>query len=183
MKITEIKLNPNNPRVIKDDKFEKLKKSIQDFPQMLELRPLVLDENNIVLGGNMRLRALQDLGIDDVPIIYAKDLTGDQKKEFTIKDNLSYGEWDWDTLANEWDMELLDKWGFNEGELKVNYILRDIDDITVDWDSLDLLVVNPPEAPRLKERFELNFENIEKYKIFKDKYRNEPEKLITDLGL
>ena len=113
MKITEIKLNPNNPRVIKDDKFAKLKKSIQDFPQMLELRPLVIDENNTVLGGNMRLRALQDLGIKEVPVVYAKDLTEEQKKEFTIKDNLSYGEWDWSILANEWDNVKLEEWGLN----------------------------------------------------------------------
>lgn len=113
MNIKEIKPNPDNPRVIKDDKFAKLKKSIQDFPQMLELRPLVLDENNIVLGGNMRLRALQDLGIEEVPIIYAKDLTEEQKKEFTIKDNLNYGEWDWDVLANEWDVEKLADWGMD----------------------------------------------------------------------
>ena len=117
-KVTEIKLNPDNPRVIKDDKFAKLKKSIQDFPQMLELRPLVIDENNIVLGGNMRLRALQDLGIKEVPILYAKDLTEEQKKEFTIKDNLSYGEWDWDTLANEWDSKLLNDWGLNSWNYK-----------------------------------------------------------------
>ena len=113
MKITEIKLNQNNPRVIKDDKFAKLKKSIQDFPQMLELRPLVIDENNTVLGGNMRLRALQDLGIKEVPVVYAKDLTEEQKKEFTIKDNLSYGEWDWSILANEWDNVKLEEWGLN----------------------------------------------------------------------
>ena len=113
MNIKEIKPNPDNPRVIKDDKFAKLKKSIQDFPQMLELRPLVIDENNIVLGGNMRLRALQDLGIKEVPIIYAKDLTEEQKKEFTIKDNLSYGEWDWDTLANKWDNVKLEEWGLD----------------------------------------------------------------------
>ena len=113
MKITEIKLNPNNPRVIKDDKFAKLKKSIQDFPQMLELRPLVIDENNTVLGGNMRLRALQDLEIKEVPVVYAKDLTEEQKKEFTIKDNLSYGEWDWSILANEWDNVKLEEWGLN----------------------------------------------------------------------
>ena len=113
MKITEIKLNPDNPRVIKDDKFAKLKKSIQDFPQMLELRPLVIDENNIVLGGNMRLRALQDLGIDEVPTLYAKDLTEEQKKEFIIKDNLSYGEWDWNILANEWDNVKLEEWGLD----------------------------------------------------------------------
>lgn len=113
MKINLIKPNPNNPRVIKDDKFKKLVQSIKDFPQMLELRPIVIDENNIVLGGNMRLRACNELGLKDVPTIYAKDLTEEQKKEFIIKDNVGFGEWNWDDLANEWDEELLVKWGMD----------------------------------------------------------------------
>lgn len=110
MNINEIKPNPNNPRIIKDDKFKKLVKSIQDFPQMLELRPIVIDENNIVLGGNMRLKACKEAGLTDVPVIYAKDLTEEQKKEFIVKDNVGYGEWDWDDLANNWDTELLNEW-------------------------------------------------------------------------
>ena len=82
MLITQIKPNPNNPRIIKDDKFKKLVKSIQDFPKMLELRPIVIDENNIVLGGNMRLKACKEAGLTDVPVIYAKDLTEEQKKRY-----------------------------------------------------------------------------------------------------
>jgi len=113
MKINLIKPNPNNPRIIKDDKFKKLVQSIKDFPQMLELRPIVIDENNIVLGGNMRLKACQELGLKDVPTIYAKDLTEDQKKEFIIKDNVGFGEWNWDDLANDWDEELLVEWGLD----------------------------------------------------------------------
>ena len=113
MKINLIKPNPNNPRIIKDDKFKKLVQSIKDFPQMLELRPIVIDENNIVLGGNMRLKACQELGLKDVPTIYAKDLTEDQKKEFIIKDNVGFGEWNWDDLANDWDEELLLEWGLD----------------------------------------------------------------------
>ena len=115
MKINLIKPNPNNPRIIKDDKFKKLVQSIQDFPQMLELRPIVIDENNIVLGGNMRLKACQELGLKDVPTIYAKDLTEEQKKEFIIKDNVGFGEWNWDDLANEWDAEQLTEWGLDVG--------------------------------------------------------------------
>ncbi len=111
MNIKLIKLNENNPRFISSEKYKKLKKSIQDFPQMLELRPLIIDENNIVLGGNMRLKALQELEIEEVPVLYAKDLTEEQKKEFIIKDNISYGEWDWDILANEWKIEQLKDWG------------------------------------------------------------------------
>jgi DNA modification methylase len=113
MNINEIKPNPNNPRIIKDEKFKKLVKSIQDFPQMLELRPIVIDENNIVLGGNMRLKACIEAGLKDVPVKQAKELTEEQKKEFIVKDNVGYGEWDWDDLANNWDEQLLTEWGLD----------------------------------------------------------------------
>jgi len=113
MKINELKSNPNNPRLIKDHKFKQLVKSIQDFPQMLELRPIVIDENNMVLGGNMRLKACLEAGLTDVPVIHANNLTEAQKKEFIIKDNISFGEHDWDALANEWNIIELDEWGLD----------------------------------------------------------------------
>jgi hypothetical protein len=113
IKVSEIRPNPNNPRVIKDDKFKKLLQSITDFPQMLELRPIVVNDDMIVLGGNMRLKALEHLGIEETYIIKAKDLTDKQEQEFIIKDNVGYGEWDWDQLANEWDVEDLDDWGLD----------------------------------------------------------------------
>jgi DNA modification methylase len=113
VKLSDIRPNPNNPRVIKDDKFKKLVKSIQDFPQMLELRPIVVNDEMIVLGGNMRLKALEHLGIEETFIIKAGDLTDKQEQEFIIKDNVGYGEWDWDQLANEWDVEDLDEWGLD----------------------------------------------------------------------
>lgn len=113
VKISEIKPNPNNPRVIKDEKFKKLVKSIEDFPEMLELRPIVVDDDMMVLGGNMRLKALKELKITEVPIIKANELTEDQKKEFIIKDNVWYGEWDWDMLANEWNTDELKDWGLD----------------------------------------------------------------------
>ena len=113
MLIQEIKSNPNNPRIIKDHKFKQLIKSIQDFPQMLELRPIVIDENNMVLGGNMRLKACLEAGLTDVPVIHANNLTEAQKKEFIIKDNISFGEHDWDALANEWNIIELDEWGLD----------------------------------------------------------------------
>ena len=113
MLITEIKSNPNNPRLIKDHKFKQLVKSIQDFPQMLELRPIVIDENNMVLGGNMRLKACLEAGLTDVPVIHANNLNEAQKKEFIIKDNISFGEHDWDALANEWNIIELDEWGLD----------------------------------------------------------------------
>jgi hypothetical protein len=113
MKITEIKSNPNNPRLIKDHKFKQLVKSIQDFPQMLELRPIVIDENNMVLGGNMRLKACIEAGLKDVPVKQAKDLTEEQKKEFIIKDNVQFGSHDWSELANNWDVDLIQEWGLD----------------------------------------------------------------------
>jgi DNA modification methylase len=103
--------NPTNPRIIKDDKFKKLVKSIQEFPQMLELRPIVVDGNMVVLGGNMRLKACIAAGLKEVPIIVADQLTDAQKAEFIIKDNVGFGEWDWDLLANQWDVEALEDWG------------------------------------------------------------------------
>ena len=113
VKISEVKTNPKNPRLIKDDKFRKLVKSIQDFPEMLELRPIVVDENNIVLGGNMRLKALKEAGFKEITIVRANGLTEQQKDEFIVKDNVGFGEWDWDSLANEWDTEKLDEWGLD----------------------------------------------------------------------
>jgi hypothetical protein len=109
--ISQVIPNPTNPRIIKDDKFKKLVKSIEEFPQMLELRPIVVDSNMVVLGGNMRLKACLAAGLKEVPIIVADQLTDAQKGEFIIKDNVGFGEWDWDLLANEWDVEALMDWG------------------------------------------------------------------------
>jgi site-specific DNA-methyltransferase (adenine-specific) len=111
--IRQIRSNPDNPRFIKDYKFEKLVKSIREFPQMLELRPIVVNQDMIVLGGNMRLKACEAAGIEQVPIIFADNLTEEQQREFIIKDNSSFGEWDWDLLANEWDTEQLIDWGMD----------------------------------------------------------------------
>jgi len=116
MKLKDIKPNPNNPRVLRDDKFQKLKQSITEFPKMLSLRPMVIDENNVVLGGNMRLRALQELGFTDIDEAWVKrssDLTEEEKKRFIIADNVAFGEWDWDTLANDWEVVDLEAWGLD----------------------------------------------------------------------
>jgi len=122
VKINEVKSNPNNPRIIKDDKFKKLVASIKELPQMLELRPIVVNEDMIVLGGNMRLKACKEAGLKEIPIIKASELNEEQQRAFIIKDNVGFGEWDWDALANEWDAEQLDEWGldvpiFDAGEL------------------------------------------------------------------
>ncbi len=105
--------NKENPRNVNEAKFVKLKKSIQDFPEMLKLRPVVVDENYIILGGNMRYRAMVELGHKEVWVIKASDLTDEQKQQFIIKDNLSFGDWDYDILANEWDSVELEDWGLN----------------------------------------------------------------------
>ena len=118
MKISKLKSNPSNPRVIKDEKFKKLVKSLQDFPEMMEKRPMVcvtdVDGKLYPLGGNMRLRAIQELGMKEIPetwVMMADDWTEDKRREFTIKDNVGFGEWEWDQLANEWDSDLLEGWG------------------------------------------------------------------------
>ena len=113
VKLDLIKLNPNNPRLIKDDKFKKLVQSIVDFPQMLEIRPIVVNSDMIILGGNMRYKACKEAGIKEIPVIIADSLTEEQQKEFLIKDNVSGGEWDWEVLANEWDSEQLESWGLD----------------------------------------------------------------------
>ena len=111
--IRQIRPNPDNPRFIKEGKFEKLVKSIKEFPEMLELRPIVVNQDMVVLGGNMRLKACEEAGIEQVPIIFADNLTEEQQKEFIIKDNSSFGEWDWDLLANEWETQDLIEWGLD----------------------------------------------------------------------
>jgi site-specific DNA-methyltransferase (adenine-specific) len=117
VKISEVKPNPKNPRIIKDGKFQKLVKSIQEFPDMLNKRPLVVftdvDNKYVVLGGNMRLKACKEIGLKEIPIIVADEWTEEQKNEFLIKDNVGFGEWDWDILANEWDTDKLEDWGLD----------------------------------------------------------------------
>jgi len=116
VKISKVKGNPSNPRIIKNDKFKKLVKSIQEFPEMLKLRPIVVDEDFMVLGGNMRLKASKEAGLSEVWIDIAEGLTEEQKKEFIVKDNVGFGEWEWDMLANEWDSVQLAEWGLDVWE-------------------------------------------------------------------
>jgi ParB-like chromosome segregation protein Spo0J len=111
-KLSEVKLNPNNPRLIKDDNFKKLVQSIKDFPEMLDIRPIVVNADMVILGGNMRFKACKEAGLKEVPIIIADNLTEEQQREFLIKDNVSGGEWDW-SLLSEWDSEQLEDWGLD----------------------------------------------------------------------
>jgi len=129
--LNEIKNNPNNPRLVKDDKFKKLVKSIKEFPEMLKIRPIVVNKDMIVLGGNMRLKACKEAGLKEVPIIRAENLTEEQQREFIIKDNVGFGEWDWDLLANEWDAIQLGEWGLDvwQPDEDVDYSILDEEDV------------------------------------------------------
>jgi DNA modification methylase len=131
VKISEVKKNPNNPRTIKDDKFAKLVQSIREFPEMLRLRPIVVNDDMVVLGGNMRLKACKEAGLKVVPIIKASDLTEDQQRQFIIKDNVGFGEWDWEMLANEWDADKLGEWGLDLPDMDVKVLDAEEDDFDV----------------------------------------------------
>lgn len=116
IKLSDIKSNPKNPRLIKDDKFKKLVNSIKEFPKMMDLRPIIIDNNSMILGGNMRLKALLELKYSEVPnewIKKAKDLTEEETKRFIIADNVGFGDWDYDTLADQWDNNKLNDWGMD----------------------------------------------------------------------
>jgi len=141
MKLSQIKPNPNNPRIIKDEKFDKLVKSIKDFPKMMELRPMVINADNIVLGGNMRLKALKELGYKEVPdewVKRAEDLTEEEQRQFIIKDNVGFGEHDWEMLATEWDADELSDWGL---------------DMPADWGENEVLEAEEQKPKKLSERF------------------------------
>ena len=131
VKIAEVKNNPNNPRVIKNDDFKKLVQSIKDAPWMLELRSIVVNNKNVVLGGNQRLRACKEAGLKEIYIIRASSLTEEQQREFTIKDNSSYGEWDWDILANQFETDELSDWGLRLPKIYFD----DDDDPVIDEDN------------------------------------------------
>lgn len=133
--IKDIKSNDNNPRFIRDTKFNKLKESITQFPEMLKLRPIIVNKDGVILGGNMRYKASLDIGLKEVYILRAEQLTPEQEQEFIVKDNVGFGDWDWDILANEWDIDKLDDWGLelpnmfdlNVNELGEDFVLPDGD--------------------------------------------------------
>lgn len=126
--ISELTVNPNNPRIIKDEKFEKLVQSIKEFPDMLKYRPIVVDENNVILGGNMRFKACKAAKLKQVHVMKASELTEAQKREFIIKDNVSGGEWDWALLQSDWDTEQLDAWGLDVPNFEPEQILEAVED-------------------------------------------------------
>jgi len=163
MKINEIKINEENPRTIKDRKFKKLVQSIQEFPEMLKLRPIIIDENNIILGGNMRYRACMEAGLEDVPVKIAKGLTEKQKKEFIIKDNANFGDWDWDVLGNEWDTYNLDDWGVE--------VWKNVDDSIKKINTMEEWVGMPTFEPKENPfKIIVNFEKIEDREQFEKEF-------------
>ena len=157
VKISKVQRNPNNPRIIKNDKFKKLVKSIQEFPEMLKLRPIVVDEDFMVLGGNMRLKASKDAGLKEVWIEVAEGLTEEQKKEFIVKDNVGFGEWEWDMLANEWDSVQLAEWGLDVWQNEDD--IQDIEEIT-DFSESENFIIKCDNNKQLKElQLKLNTES------------------------
>jgi ParB-like chromosome segregation protein Spo0J len=167
VKISTVKSNPNNPRVIKDEKFEQLVQSIKDFPKMLEIRPIVVNDDMIVLGGNMRLKACKEAGLKEVPIIKASDLTEEQQREFIIKDNVGFGEWDWEQLK-EWDGEELEAWGLDVPEFAddVDYSILDDEDVE---DQLNDMTNGVKKAIQIEFEAEHYEEAYELVKFWRDK--------------
>jgi site-specific DNA-methyltransferase (adenine-specific) len=141
VKTKDIIPNENNPRILKDDKFKKLIQSIKDFPEMLEIRPIVVNNEMMILGGNMRLKAIQEIGIKEVPIIKAENLTEQQQREFLIKDNVGFGEWDWDALANDWDPAELNEWGLDVPNMDFTELEAEEDDFDVPVDGIETDIV------------------------------------------
>jgi hypothetical protein len=156
VKISKVTPNENNPRFIKDHKFKKLVKSIQDFPEMLKLRPIVVNKDMVVLGGNMRLKACKEAGLKEVYILKADELTEQQQREFIVKDNVGFGEWDWDILANEWDNTQLKEWGMDvwQPEEEVDYSILDDDDLSEDLNDMTNGVKKAIQIPFELEHYE-----------------------------
>lgn len=146
VKISEIRSNPENPRIIKNNKFYKLVNSIKQFPKMLELRPIVVNDKMVVLGGNMRLKACKEAGLKEVPIVMAEDLTAEEQKEFIIKDNVNFGTWDAEMLANEWDLNKLLDWGLGATDLAI----QEIEELRTEQEDDEDCIY--PIAPRLSEK-------------------------------
>lgn len=165
--IQKVKPNKNNPRVIKDFKFKKLVQSIQEFPEMLEKRPIVVDENMIVLGGNMRLKACIEAGLKKIDVIIAEGWSEKQKQEFIIKDNVGYGEWDWDVLANEWEITSLDKWGVNVPSVKNTELLSGLEYKSMYYEPKPAPDINLEDCINY-DKYNAKVKSLDNYKLNKD---------------
>jgi len=140
VKVAAIKSNPKNPRLIKDDKFKKLVKSIKDFPEMESVRPIVVNKDMIILGGNMRYKAMIECGYKEVNVEVV-DWSEQKQNEFIIKDNVGFGEWEWDDIANSWDMEQLEGWGLDLPVFDYKEIEAEEDDFDVPDGGLETDIV------------------------------------------
>ena len=168
-KIYKLKKHPLNPRIIKDSKFFKLVESIKEFPEMLEKRPLVVNKDLVVLGGNMRLRAAEEAGLKEI-WIDETDWTEEKQKEFIIKDNVGFGEWDWDVLANDWSELPLNDWGLDVWTPDENL---ELDDFFTEEEAEDKIEKNKIVLEYTQEDYDtlidiLNKESVAKEKIIYD---------------
>ena len=164
--ISDIRENPNNPRLIKDDKFKKLVQSIKDFPQMLAIRPIVVNADMTVLGGNMRLKACKEAGLEKVPVIMANYLTEEQQKEFIIKDNVGFGEWDWEMIANEWDSQQVTDWGMDIPDFGQVGDIVELPSITTSY-NINIKCDSPLQVDELRERLGITSNNIHVVELYK----------------
>lgn len=154
MNVKELKVNKANPRTIRDHKFKKLVQSIQDFPRMLELRPIIIDTDGTILGGNMRYRAICELGYNEIPDNWVKradKLTDQEKQRFIIEDNVEFGDWDFDMLANEWDNDQLAEWGLESvGEYEVDKF-DDLDEAETADNEEKIVIELPTDLKKRKD--------------------------------
>jgi len=172
VKISKVIPNENNPRFIKDQKFKKLVKSIKEFPEMLKLRPIVVNKDMIVLGGNMRLKACAEAGLKEVYILKADELTEQQEREFIVKDNVGFGEWDWDALGNEWNSVQLEDWGMDNWQ--------NMDDIET---SDDFSLPDGDKEPFQQQTYTLADEQAEQIKnAIADVKKTEEYKYVETFG-
>jgi len=169
-KITEIKPNPKNPRVIKDEKFAKLVQSIKDFPEMLEKRPLVCftdtDGKLVVLGGNMRLKAAKEVGLKKLPVMLADDWTEEQKAQFLIKDNVGFGEWNWEELQQDWDVQKLEDWGLDVPGFEDSGDIVELPSITTTY-NVNIKCDDPLQVEELKQKLGISSNSIHVIELYK----------------
>tara|TARA_R110001599_G_scaffold20370_2_gene77109 strand:- start:2527 stop:3033 length:507 start_codon:yes stop_codon:yes gene_type:complete len=147
--IQEVKNNEDNPRFIKDNKFKKLVKSIKEFPEMLKLRPIVVNKDMVVLGGNMRLKACKEAGLKEVWVLKADNLTDQQQREFIVKDNVGFGEWDWDILSNEWNRQQLSDWGMEVPTFEMPEDVKDLSDTLKENFRIEIEIDSEEEQEKL----------------------------------
>jgi ParB-like chromosome segregation protein Spo0J len=165
VKINSIKANPSNPRLIKDDKFHKLVQSLKDFPEMAKVRPIVVNADMVILGGNMRFKAMQQAGWKEAPVEVV-NWPEEKQREFIVKDNVGFGEWDWELLANEWGAEDLEKWGLDVPVFDEAGDIVELPDITTTY-NVNIKCDDPLQVEELKERLGISSNSIHVIELYK----------------